>query len=301
LALDFSRCTEVPSDYIQYQRDRWRVRRLRIPRGGKTVSSKRSRISLSEAGQVQVDTVERDLQSHWDKIEKAYGRAFTENVRKSIAVAVQALINNGTIEQNALFATTASDRIREIRLSARQLKFTLNKRALRDHDERALSVQLGIEIKRLGPPRSDLRETAIAAGRLVVACDRLLVKIASGQGLDEGESWKHFIRVMTTIMKKAGLRTGASQSRDKSSNDTPSPFVLLISEIQKTLPADIRRHDLVDPLSLAKKINEARRDYVDTEVSHPSQWQSDSADAGVDPAVEREIADVWGPSGSKVA
>jgi len=265
------------------------------------VSSKRSRISLSEAGQVQVDTVERDLQSHWDKIEKAYGRAFTENVRKSIAVAVQALINNGTIEQNALFATTASDRIREIRLSARQLKFTLNKRALRDHDERALSVQLGIEIKRLGPPRSDLRETAIAAGRLVVACDRLLVKIASGQGLDEGESWKHFIRVMTTIMKKAGLRTGASQSRDKSSNDTPSPFVLLISEIQKTLPADIRRHDLVDPLSLAKKINEARRDYVDTEVSHPSQWQSDSADAGVDPAVEREIADVWGPSGSKVA
>jgi hypothetical protein len=266
------------------------------------VSSKRSRISLSEAGQVQVDAIERDFQSHWAEIEKAYRHALPENVRKSIVSAVHALINDGAFEQNALFTTTASERTREIRHSARQLKFTLSKRMLPDRNERTLSALLKEEIKSLGPPRSDLRETALMAGRLVVACNKVLAKIASGQGLEEGEAWKHFIRVMTAILKKAGLPTGAPQSRDKRSDDTPSPFVALVVEVQKRLPPNIRRHERADPLSLAKKINEARRGHggrsVNTplvDVSHPSQWGTDPPDAGADPAIEREIADVWGP------
>jgi hypothetical protein len=241
------------------------------------VSSKRSRISLSEAGQVQVDAIERDFRSHWGEIEQAYGRALPEEVRKSIVLAVHALINDGTIEQNGLFATAANKRIREIRQGALQLKSTLNKRTLPDHNERALSLLLKDEIKRLGPPRSDLRESAMMAGRLVVACDRLLAKIASGQGVEEGEAWKHFIRVVTAILKKAGLPTGASQSCDKRSDDTPSPFVALISEMQKRLPSNIRRHERADPLSLAKKINEARRPRgksADPSPLRMSQWET---------------------------
>ena len=268
------------------------------------LSSKRSRISLSEAGQVQVDAIERDFQSHWGEIEQAYDRALPEEVRKSIVSAVHALINDGTIEQNAFFATAANERIREIRHSALQLKSTLNKRTLPDHNERALSLLLKDEIKRLGPPRSDLRGSAMMAGRLVVACDRLLTKLANGQGLEEGEAWKHFIRVITAILKKAGLPTGASQSRDKRSDDTPSPFVAVVSEIQKRVPSNIRRHESAAPFSLAKKINEARRGYRGRsgdapliDVSHPSQWQNDPSDKVADPAIEREIADLWGPSG----
>jgi hypothetical protein len=239
------------------------------------VSSKRSRISLSEASQVQVDAIERDFQSHWGEIEEAYGRALPEEVRKSIVSAVHALVNDGAIEQNALFETTARKRIREIRHCAQQLKSTLNKRTLPDHNERALSLLLKDEIKRLGPPRSDLRESAVTAGRLVVACDRLLAKLARGQGLEEGEAWKHFIRVMTAILKKAGLSTGASQSRDKRSDDTPSPFVALITEIQKRLPSNSRRHERADPLSLAKKINEARRGRsADSPPLQMSQWET---------------------------
>jgi hypothetical protein len=262
---------------------------------------KRSRISLSEADQVHIDTVERDLQCHWGEIEKAYGRAIPENVQKSIVSAIHALINDSAFEQNALFATTASARIREIRHSARQLKFTLNKRSLPDYNERTLSALLKDEIKSLGPPRSELRETAIIAGRLVLACDKLLAKMASGQGFEEGEAWKHFIRVMTTILKKAGLPTGATQSRDKRSDDRPSAFVALISAIQKRLPSSIRRHDLADSTSLAKKINGARRDCENVDISHPSQWQTLSSDAVVDRAIEREIADVWGPADPKEA
>jgi hypothetical protein len=269
------------------------------------VSSKRSRISLSEAGQVQVDAIERDFQSHWGEIEQAYGRPLPEEVRKSIVSAVHALMNDGAIEQNALFATAANERIREIRHSARQLKSTLNTRTLPDHNnERALLLLIGKEIKRLGPPRSDLRESAMMAGRIVIACDTLLAKLTAGLGFQEGEAWKHFIRVMTEICDKAGLPTGASQSRDKRSDNKPSPFVAFISEIQKRLPSDIRRHDRADPTSLAKKINEARPGYRDrsvdallVDVSHPSQWQTDPPDAAVDPAIEREIADVWDQDG----
>jgi hypothetical protein len=242
------------------------------------VRSKRSRISLSEAGQVQVDAIERDFQSHWGEIEQAYNRALPEEVRKSIISAVHALINDGTIEQQALFVTAADERIREIRHCARQLKSTLNKRTLPDHNERALSLLLKDEIKRLGPPRSDLRQSVMMAGRLVVACDRLLTKLANGQGLEEGEAWKHFIRVITAILKKAGLPSGASQSRDKRSDDTPSPFVALISEIQKRVPSNIRRHERADPFSLVKKINEARRGSQGRSADSPplemSQWET---------------------------
>lgn len=242
------------------------------------MSSKRSRISLSEAGQVQVDAIERDFQSYWDDIEHAYGRALPGEVRKSIISAVHALKNDTTIEQNALSATTANERIREIRRSALELKFVLNKRPLPDHNERELSLLLNNEIKHLGPPRSDLRQSAMVAARIVTACDRALAKTASDQGLKEGEAWKHFIVAMTAIFKKADLPTGASQSRDKRSDDTPSPFVSLISEIQNKLPSNVRRHDRADLSSLAKKINEARRPGRDKSkdllAPQMSQWEN---------------------------
>jgi hypothetical protein len=242
------------------------------------VSSKRSRISLSEAGQVQVDAIERDFQSYWEDIERAYGRVLPEEVRKSVILAVQALINDTAIEQNAFLTTVANERIREIRRGALELKSILNKRPLPDHhNEREITLLLNNEIKKLGPPRSELRESAMMASRLVTACNRALEKTASDQGFQEGNTWKHFIRVMTAILKKANLPTGASQSRDKRIDDRPSPFVALISEIQNKLPANVRRHERADPLSLAKKINEARRNSRDKSSNIPlpqmSQWE----------------------------
>ena len=127
------------------------------------MSNKRSRISLSEAGQVQVDAIERDFQSYWDDIEHAYGLALPGEVRKSIVSAVHALINDTPIEQNALPTTVANDRIREIRRSAFELKSVLNKRPLPDYNERELALLLKNELKHLGPPRSDLGGSAMMA------------------------------------------------------------------------------------------------------------------------------------------
>jgi hypothetical protein len=262
------------------------------------VSNKRSRISLSEAGQVQVDAIERDFRSYWDDVEHAYGRALPGEVRKSIISAVHALINDATIEQNALSATTANQRIREIRRSALELKFVLNKRSLPDHNDRELSRLLNNEIKHLGPPRLDLRQSAMVIARIVTACDRALAKTASDQGFKEGEAWKHFIVAMTAILKKANLRTGASQSRDKRSDDTPSPFVALISEIQNKLPSNVRRHDRADLSSLAKKINEARRPSRDKSKDllppQMSQWENFDT-----PYSEADIRDIL-PSRNEV-
>jgi hypothetical protein len=229
------------------------------------VSRKRSRISLSEAGHIAVEKVERDFQNYWGDLEHTYDRNLPEEVRKSIISAIHALINDTTIEQNALSTTEANQRIQEICHAAFELKSVLNKRSLPDHHERALSLLLKNELKHLGPPRLDLSESTMAATRLVTACKRTRAKIAYAPGIEEGKAWKHFIVVMTNIFEKATAKyktnfpTGASQSRDKCRDDTPSPFVRLICAIQNKLPRKIRRHDLADPLSLAKKINEARR------------------------------------------
>ena len=262
------------------------------------MNRKRSRINLSEAGQVQVDAIERDFQSYWGDIEHAYGRALPGEVRKSVISAVHALINDTTIEQNPLSTTTANERIREIRRGAFELKSVLNKRLLPDHNERELAQLLNAEIKKLGPPRSMLRESAMIAARLVIACDKVLVQISNDRGLKEGNAWAHFIVVMTSIIKKANLPTGAKQSRDKSTDDNPSPFVALVSELQKKMPANVRRHDRADLSSLAKKINEARRNNRDKSSNGPtpqmSQWENFDT-----PYSEADIRDIL-PSRNEV-
>jgi len=143
------------------------------------------------------------------------------------------------------------------------------------------------------------------ARRLVTACDRVLTKTANDRGFEEGKAWEHLVRVMTAILERRDLPTGATQSRDKSIRDRPSAFVALFSEIQKNLPPNIRRHDRAGHLSLAKKINEARRGsrstFANADVLPFSQWQSDSSDTKTDPALEHEIADVWGPGGGEKA
>lgn len=248
------------------------------------MTRKRSRISLSEAGHIMVEKVERDFQNYWGDLESAYGRNLPEAVRKSVISAIHALINDTTIEQNAMPTTEAIQRIQEICHAALGLKSVLNKRSLPDHNERALSLLLKNELKHLGPPRLDLRESTMAVTRLVTACNRASAKKACAPGIEEGKAWKHFIVVMTNIFKKATAKyktnfpTGASQSRDKCTDDTPSPFVRLICAIQNKLPPNIGRHDLADPLSLAKKINEARRSSRDKPADGPqsrtSQWET---------------------------
>jgi hypothetical protein len=231
-----------------------------------------------------VEKVERDFQNYWGDLESAYGRNLPEAVRKSVISAIHALINDTTIEQNAMPTTEAIQRIQEICHAALGLKSVLNKRSLPDHNERALSLLLKNELKHLGPPRLDLRESTMAVTRLVTACNRASAKKACAPGIEEGKAWKHFIVVMTNIFKKATAKyktnfpTGASQSRDKCTDDTPSPFVRLICAIQNKLPPNIGRHDLADPLSLAKKINEARRSSRDKPADGPqsrtSQWET---------------------------
>jgi hypothetical protein len=220
---------------------------------------KRSRISLSEAGAVDEAIVKKRFQNEWGLIEQAYGRTLTDPVRNSIISAVYELWNDTIMEQNAPPLKDIYNRLNNLRQGALVFKSLLNSRALLDRDQRAVAILVRHEIKDLGQPRADLRTSALMASRLVTACGRALRKLGSERGFTEGDAWRAFIRTLRTTLKKAGLPTGATQSRDKSSHDAVSPFVALVTALQKRFPENIRRHDRADPLSLAKEINRARQ------------------------------------------
>jgi hypothetical protein len=239
---------------------------------------KKWRINFSEAGEVDRNSVQREIEPHWGRIEDAYGRPLDSKLRDEIVTLVWDLWNDAALEQNAPMSRDVLNRIAEIRRGALDFKLLLNK--LPDETERYIRNHLQQEIKRLGPPQADMRTTVQIAGRLVTACDRVSQRLRHSEGFVDGDAWRHFIIRLTNILKNAKLPTGAAQSRDKSKGDGVSPFVSLVIALQSTLPKKFRRHDRADPLSLGKEINRARQPIRDKVVPMLSPTMSRAADSG---------------------
>lgn len=72
------------------------------------------------------------------------------------------------------------------------------------------------------------------------------------------EIWEFWIKRITEIMKEANLPYKVRKDTDKQKGETPSAFVILIRELQKSLPAEFRMFIHSDD-SLAQAIHRARR------------------------------------------
>jgi hypothetical protein len=74
----------------------------------------------------------------------------------------------------------------------------------------------------------------------------------------EGDVWSIWVNELTIIMKDSGLPYEVRKDSDKNKNDTQSPFVMFIKELQKVLPDDFRKFTNSD-YALAQAISRARR------------------------------------------
>jgi hypothetical protein len=75
------------------------------------------------------------------------------------------------------------------------------------------------------------------------------------------------VRNLTSIAKKHRLPTATRTDTDKTASDKPSPFVALVRELQRLVPAPAARHAHSND-ALAKAIQRARRGWSAKAVSH---------------------------------
>jgi hypothetical protein len=78
------------------------------------------------------------------------------------------------------------------------------------------------------------------------------------ESFSEEEWWSIWVRLLTKVMKEHELPYQARKDSDKQKQQSPSPFVLFISELQKHMPVECRKytHSLN---ALAQGIYRARR------------------------------------------
>ena len=79
------------------------------------------------------------------------------------------------------------------------------------------------------------------------------------ESFPEHEWWNIWVLMLITIMRDHGLPYQARKDSDKRKQESPSPFVSFISELQKHMPVECRKYThSLDALSQA--IYRARRD-----------------------------------------
>jgi hypothetical protein len=101
--------------------------------------------------------------------------------------------------------------------------------------------------------RDKLHHFRDALKSLVVACDCALNDLSAAEYCDD-EPWNWWIQGLTRIAREHGLPAGVSTELDR--NGRPLPFVRLVQELDRYLPADARQRR--SPAALAMAISRAR-------------------------------------------
>jgi hypothetical protein len=200
----------------------------------------------------------RDLD--WELMEKAYGLPLPPAVRGQIEEASVEFVSAAAFELTVAPVAEAQKEVNRILSAVEQLIDALAtpsktvdgahyaKHLLRNH----------IRSKWLPDPtvlpyQDPLSAISQILTSLVIACHRSFEELDNPDySVQEGEAWERWIRSLTALFASAALPTGARKD-----NPEASPFVALVRELQKCLPADFQRHTHSD-LALSKAIGRAR-------------------------------------------
>lgn len=71
--------------------------------------AKRLRIGVSEAGMLELSSVEEMFERRWSSIEEAYGHQLNGTIRVRMLNAIKDFINDARIEQNAPLQVDVKD------------------------------------------------------------------------------------------------------------------------------------------------------------------------------------------------
>ena len=208
----------------------------------------------------------------WQAIEQAYGRQLNAEVRQQITTVTTLYLKERIFERAAPLKV-ARERIERIRRGAGDLEkvmldgepFSASTDELSGEQQPWQQWQQSVHSYTDHLIRRYFSDPRLAAGwrgdhfrgvltSLMVACDCALNDLSDARGYRHGEAWGSWIRELTRIAGEYGLPTGVTTELDR--NGRPSPFVRLVQELNRYLPADARQRR--SPAALAMAISRAR-------------------------------------------
>jgi hypothetical protein len=191
-----------------------------VPRVGKF-------LPVSEGGHPRIPGG-RIRTADWLRLEKAIRKPIGPEVRSKIEAINYEYFTAVTWEETAIPASSVIEHVLAIKSAAVVFRNALLLKG---------GFQARHEIEtQLGLGRRALREAARGPLReFARGCDAVVSRLKSQEGYSPGEAWDIWIKRLTDILKKAGLRVGVSK-------DGTSPFVVFVAELQCSLPAEFRRH-----------------------------------------------------------
>ena len=213
----------------------------------------------------------------WQTIEHAYGRQLGGDVRQQITTVTTQYLKDCVFERTAAPKAMARKRIEGIRRGAGNLeKMMLGKPFSASTDELSTEQQDELSRKQQEQQQSvhsytdhlirrHFYDPRLAAGwcgddfhgvlrSLIVACDCALNDLSAARGYP-GEAWGWWIRGLTQIAQEHSLPFGVSTELDR--NGRPLPFVRLVQELERYLPANTPSRTR-SPAALAMAISRAR-------------------------------------------
>jgi hypothetical protein len=202
------------------------------------------------------------------RIEKAFGHKLSTEQWEQIAEKTSMLSSVLTRIRSAAEVTPVLKKVGKLTAAAISLRQELTEKPLPNYESSTLQeiyaeffsypkermplpYQLSLTLFLL-----DVVNATIASCQLVQKHgeDRNRRKMIT---FSEGEIWDVWINTLTTIMKDNGLPYEVRKDVDKRKGDSPSPFVALIRELQKSLPKELRKSMTSDD-ALAQRISRAR-------------------------------------------
>jgi hypothetical protein len=194
----------------------------------------------------------------WSRIENVLGFGVPLEIRSSVHAAMKELLAGESLANSAEPLEFSLDRIRQIKKCAIGMhRALLPTGTLADLYARHLVKEA---FRNRGKDDNDaLRRIGQQAVALARSCDIALRRAERyrNAGSDRNEAWNYWIRRLTKTFKEAKLPIAAR----KDSSKRPSPFVVLISELQKFFPEPSRR-STQSLNALAQAIAEARKSIV---------------------------------------
>jgi hypothetical protein len=204
----------------------------------------------------------------WRSIQSKYGHQLSPDVRKRMCDETQKFIRIADLEAKAEPLETVKRRLSKLQGVASGFTSELVKQ-MKGNDEALYGLRL-IEAHFVDPRVPvDTDKLEFIAGIMAsfkLACrsaeDEIINGKSLGMGMRYGVAWNQWISALIAIARDHGLPCGIRKDSDKQKPDTPSPFVILVRELQTCIPDEHRRSTQSDA-ALATAISKARVSMTD--------------------------------------
>lgn len=193
----------------------------------------------------------------WRELEAALGTSISPDLRSELVHLTNEFLSWAVFERAAEPITGAEKRLAALAQSSGKFLETLSSRDA-GHAARWADhlIEKHFQDHRFGPLGKIVQLRQVLSS-FVDACRKATKGLPEQATWTPGDCWSSWIRRLTKALEKRGAPTSARKDSDKHGGK-PSPFVLFIDRLQRTLPAKFAR-STHSHVALAEAIAKARR------------------------------------------